>query len=85
MGGPPWHTPLTFGSWIGGDRDGNPSVTPEVTLELLRLQHQHAIRNTMRQVDHLRQVLAVSDRLAGVSDELLESIRTDLAALPEIE
>ncbi len=82
---PPIARPLSFGTWIGGDRDGNPNVTPEVTLDVIRLQHDHAIRDAIEVVDGLRQDLAVSTRLVEVSPSLLRSLEADLAALPEVE
>jgi phosphoenolpyruvate carboxylase len=81
----PEDTPLTFGSWIGGDRDGNPNVTAAVTLEVIRLQHDHGIRDAFILVDRLRQELSQSNRLTAVSTELTRSLEADLAALPEVE
>ena len=81
----PTARPLAFGTWIGGDRDGNPSVTPAVTLDVLRLQHEHGLADALTIVDTLRQDLAISNRLVAVSAELVASLEADLAALPEIE
>ena len=67
---PPTATPLTFGSWIGGDRDGNPNITPEITKQAIALQMGHAIRVTLEALDELRQALSVSTKLAGTSEAL---------------
>ena len=76
--------PLTFGTWIGGDRDGNPFVTPEVTREVLLLQHEHGTRALLTQLDQLRVQLSVSNRV-GVSDELVQALASALDALPDVE
>ena len=81
----PQARPLSFGSWIGGDRDGNPNVTPKVTAQTVTLQVGHAVRVLLEKLDALRQSLSVSARLAGASDELLRSIEEDLANIPEFE
>ncbi|NDF01972.1 MAG: phosphoenolpyruvate carboxylase [Actinobacteria bacterium] len=77
--------PLSFGSWIGGDRDGNPHVTAEVTKNAVSTQVGHSIRVTLERLDALRQSLSVSTRIAGASEELLASVKVDLIILPEIE
>ncbi len=82
---PPTSTPLRYGSWIGGDRDGNPHVTAKVTEDVIVLQMGHAIRVTLEALDELRQALSVSERLVGVSDEVRRSVAEDLIRLPEIE
>jgi phosphoenolpyruvate carboxylase len=76
--------PLTFGTWIGGDRDGNPNVTPEVSWDVLILQHEHGITDALKLVDDLRAALSNSIRNSGATEELLGSLAADLEALPEI-
>ena len=76
---------LKFGSWIGGDRDGNPNITPEVTKDAIVLQMGHAIRVLNEAMDELRQALSVSTKIAGTSKQLLDSVAKDLENLPEIE
>jgi phosphoenolpyruvate carboxylase len=81
----PTSRPLSFGTWIGGDRDGNPNITPEITKSAITLQTGHFIRAMSSQLDLLRQALSVSSRIAGASSELETSVVTDLELLPEIE
>lgn len=77
--------PLRFGTWMGGDRDGNPFVTPEVTREVLALQAVHGIRLLRGKVDALRRDLSISERLSGCEDGLRERLVRMLDGLPEIE
>lgn len=65
---------LTFGSWIGGDRDGNPNVTTAVTAETLRLHRGLAVEHHRRVAQRLARSLSISDRLAPVSEGLARSL-----------
>ena len=77
--------PLSFGTWIGGDRDGNPNITASVTKGAITLQIGHFIRAMQAALAPLRQALSVSTRIAGASQALEESVARDLELLPEIE
>ena len=77
--------PIRFGSWIGGDRDGNPNVTAAVTREILQIQNQHAVRISIGLIDGLISILSNSTALAGADQELLDSIDVDLGNLPGLD
>jgi phosphoenolpyruvate carboxylase len=81
----PESRPLSFGSWIGGDRDGNPFVTPDVTRQVLVVQRDHAIADILPIIDNLIEELSVSERISGASKELRESVAHDLTYLPDFE
>lgn len=63
---------LQMGSWIGGDRDGNPFVNGTTLAEAVKQQSIKAFRFYLDQMDALRRELSVSMRLVTVSDEVLE-------------
>jgi phosphoenolpyruvate carboxylase len=65
-------TPVRFGSWIGGDRDGNPSITPDVTRQATWLARWQAADLYLRDIVALRSELSLSAEYA--SDELLARV-----------
>ncbi|KAM1741112.1 hypothetical protein ACFX12_011278 [Malus domestica] len=68
-------TPIKFGSWMGGDRDGNPNVTAKVTKDVSLLSKWMAIDLYIRELDNLKFELSMnrcSDRLSRLADEILE-------------
>lgn len=70
--GEPVQTFLRIGSWIGGDRDGNPFVTADILRKTLRLQSMHALNFYLEQLHKLGDELSLSTTLIGVSDDLAE-------------
>jgi phosphoenolpyruvate carboxylase len=61
---------LSFGSWIGGDRDGNPFVTPATTVEALDLMREQCLRFLEARVELLAGRLSLSDRVSGAAPGL---------------
>jgi phosphoenolpyruvate carboxylase len=74
---------LRFGSWIGGDRDGNPNVKPEITAMATRLQMRIALRHYLGRITELMRILTHSIPLITPSRELISSINQDLHDCPE--
>lgn len=74
-----WHVPtyLQFGSWIGGDRDGNPSVTSDITWQTLCMQRKLAVREYQRIMTEFMQYLSFSTSIVTISNELEASILHD--------
>ena len=79
---------ISFGSWIGGDRDGNPLVTPEVTRQALTIARDLLYTHYRRRLQNLFDQLASSTRIVAVSPELtqlLESYLQQLRSAGQIE
>ncbi|MBK9925247.1 MAG: phosphoenolpyruvate carboxylase [Anaerolineales bacterium] len=62
---------LKLASWIGGDRDGNPNVTAEVTAETLRLHRGLAVENHRRNMQVQSRHLSISSRLVPPPEKLM--------------
>jgi phosphoenolpyruvate carboxylase len=69
--------PLSFGSWIGGDMDGNPHAGPETVREALDRGRALALARYRAEVRDLAAALGLTTTLVAVSEELLQSIARD--------
>jgi len=84
------HTPvkvpplLSFGSWIGGDRDGNPNVTPEVTAEALEIMRVACLRFLQDRMTGLASRVSVSSRVTGEADLLGPLLRDGRKRFPKL-
>ncbi|MEO9176956.1 MAG: phosphoenolpyruvate carboxylase [Gaiellales bacterium] len=77
--------PLRFGTWIGGDQDGNPNATPDQIGNALARARTLALRRYRDDVRELARAIGVSDTLVHVDGELRASIEHDEAELPWVQ
>jgi phosphoenolpyruvate carboxylase len=85
----PWLQPpgtnfCSFGSWVGSDRDGNPSVTPEVTWKTACYQRKMVLERYIKSVKELVTLLSVSMQWSDVLPDLLESLELDQSQLSNV-
>ncbi|MEB3233220.1 MAG: phosphoenolpyruvate carboxylase [Leptolyngbyaceae bacterium] len=81
---PPRYDFCQFGSWVGSDRDGNPSVTPQITWKTACYQRNLVIRKYIEAVDELIELLSLSLHWSDVLPDLLESLEQDQMRMPDI-
>ncbi len=85
----PWLKPpaknfCKFGSWVGSDRDGNPSVTPPVTWQTACYQRNLVLDKYIGSMQQLMNLLSLSLHWSAVLPELLECLEQDRAQMPEV-
>ncbi|MGC8799394.1 MAG: phosphoenolpyruvate carboxylase [Chloroflexus sp.] len=80
-----WQLPpfLRFGSWMGGDRDGNPFVTPEVTVETVRLMRSAMLRYLINGIDRLITDLSQSVQQVPVDQAIFDRIAEYHELMPD--
>ena len=71
------NTTISLGSWIGGDRDGNPYVTNGVMIEVMKRQHQTIIEHYLKQIDKLSRELSIAQEYSKPTQELLDSLERE--------
>jgi len=74
---------LRFGSWVGGDRDGNPHVTPEITAAAVRMQGRMILTEYSNRLLRLRRQLTQSVHLCTPSQHFLEDVEREYADLAD--
>ncbi len=75
---------LTFGSWVGGDRDGNPFVTPDVTRQTLKLMRDSCLASLDFRLGQVAGRISVSEVVAGSSPLLEPLLAENRARFPEL-
>ena len=78
-------TVLRFGSWVGGDMDGNPNVGPDTVLDTLTEQRDQVVGNYISEVRRLNRLLSQSEGRVVVSAPLAERIRQYHDIVPEVK
>ncbi|NEP60079.1 MAG: phosphoenolpyruvate carboxylase, partial [Symploca sp. SIO2G7] len=81
---PPRHRFCRFGSWVGSDRDGNPSVTPQITWKTASYQRNLVLEKYMTSVRKLSGLLSPSLHWSEVLPGLLESLEQDRLQMPDV-
>ncbi len=81
---PPRTNFCKFGSWVGADRDGNPSVTPQVTWRTACYQRRLVLEKYIQSVEKLIGLLSPSLHWSQVLPELLEALEQDRIQMPEV-
>lgn len=81
---PPRYNFCKFGSWVGADRDGNPSCTSEVTWKTACYQRQIVLEKYIQSVLRLQDQLSLSLHWSQVLPELLEVLEQDRLLMPEV-
>ncbi|MDV3351259.1 phosphoenolpyruvate carboxylase [Leptolyngbyaceae cyanobacterium CCMR0082] len=81
---PPRHRFCRFGSWVGSDRDGNPSVTPQVTWKTACYQRNLVLDKYMASIQKLTGLLSPSLHWSEVLPDLLESLEQDRLQMPDV-
>jgi len=76
---------LRIGSWIGGDQDGNPKVSPMMLLEALRLQRTHVLEHYCSSLEALAQEYTQSVKYCSITRVLQESLERDAACMPDFD
>ncbi len=76
---------LRWGSWIGGDRDGNPGVTADITERTLRIQAEHVLHGYEAVANRLMHTMAAASSGDRVSRHLASRLARDAETLPEID
>ena len=76
---------LRFGSWIGGDRDGNPAVTAEMTERTLRIQADHVLHGYEAVALRLMQTVSAATTSTRVARPLANRLARDAEAFPETD